>query len=219
MFGHAPCSSPPTPRARSGRSTAPGTRARGAKGKTPPPRMRELMEKYRKAFGVPDQERTQLAKDVWKIALDELWIIPVVVELARLAGRAGHQDQHGQHPRAALEQRGQRQPAHRPHGDLVLQVLAGPSPSPAGWSGRRTQVNPWPSSHQPAAVSPGPASRGSSPARPRSPLPVARPGAGARSGGRPAPPTRPRRLADAHRDRVRARPRTRTESARGGPRR
>ena len=40
--------------------------------------MRELMEKYRKTFGVPDAERTKLAKDVWKIALDELWIIPVV---------------------------------------------------------------------------------------------------------------------------------------------
>jgi peptide/nickel transport system substrate-binding protein len=50
----------------------------GARGKTPPPRMRELMEKYRKTFGVPDAERTKLAKDVWKIALDELWIIPVV---------------------------------------------------------------------------------------------------------------------------------------------
>ena len=36
------------------------------------------MDKYRKSFGVPDQERTQLAKEVWKIALDELWVIPVV---------------------------------------------------------------------------------------------------------------------------------------------
>ncbi len=48
-------------------------------GKQPPPRMREAMDKYRRAFGVPDQERTRLAKDVWKIALDELWVIPVVV--------------------------------------------------------------------------------------------------------------------------------------------
>jgi len=51
----------------------------GARGKQPPARMRELMEKYRKSFGVPDQERTKLAKDVWKIALDEMWIIPIVV--------------------------------------------------------------------------------------------------------------------------------------------
>ena len=50
----------------------------GAKGKQPPPRMRELMATYRRSFGVPDAERTRLAKEVWKIALDELWLIPVV---------------------------------------------------------------------------------------------------------------------------------------------
>ena len=50
----------------------------GAQGKQPPPRMRELMAIYRRSFGVPDAERTRLAKDVWKIALDELWTIPVV---------------------------------------------------------------------------------------------------------------------------------------------
>jgi peptide/nickel transport system substrate-binding protein len=50
----------------------------GARGKTPPPRMRELMDKYRKSFGVKDQERIQLSKEVWKIALDELWLVPVV---------------------------------------------------------------------------------------------------------------------------------------------
>jgi len=40
--------------------------------------MRELMDKYRKSFGVKDEERIRLAKEVWKIALDELWLIPVV---------------------------------------------------------------------------------------------------------------------------------------------
>jgi peptide/nickel transport system substrate-binding protein len=50
----------------------------GARGKTPPARMRELMDKYRKSFSVKDAERIRLAKDVWKIALDELWMIPVV---------------------------------------------------------------------------------------------------------------------------------------------
>ena len=50
----------------------------GARGKTPPPRMRELMDKYRKSFSVKDAERIRLAKDVWKIALDEMWMIPVV---------------------------------------------------------------------------------------------------------------------------------------------
>jgi peptide/nickel transport system substrate-binding protein len=50
----------------------------GTQGKQPPPRMRELMATYRRSFAVPDAERTRLAKEVWKIALDELWLIPVV---------------------------------------------------------------------------------------------------------------------------------------------
>ena len=50
----------------------------GRQGKEPPARMRELMATYRRSFSVPDQERTRLAKEVWKIALDELWLIPVV---------------------------------------------------------------------------------------------------------------------------------------------
>src|SRR5262249_22336474 len=50
----------------------------GAQGKQPPARMREAMAIYRRSFGVPDAERTRLAKEVWKIALDELWLIPVV---------------------------------------------------------------------------------------------------------------------------------------------
>ena len=50
----------------------------GAKGKTPPARMRELMDKYRRSFGVKDAERTKMAKDLWKITLDELWTIPLV---------------------------------------------------------------------------------------------------------------------------------------------
>ena len=90
---------------------------------------------------------------------------PRRVQLARLAGRAGHQDEHGQYPRAALEQRGQRQPAHRPHGDLVLQVARArirahllrwrPRPhgstyrdyaSPCGLSGAASQLDPSPRS-------------------------------------------------------------------------
>ena len=50
----------------------------GTKGKEPPPRMRELMELYRKAFGVPREERITLAKEIWKIAVDEVWTIGTV---------------------------------------------------------------------------------------------------------------------------------------------
>jgi peptide/nickel transport system substrate-binding protein len=50
----------------------------GSKGKEPPARMRELMELYRKAFGVPREERIALAKEIWKIAVDEVWTVGTV---------------------------------------------------------------------------------------------------------------------------------------------
>jgi peptide/nickel transport system substrate-binding protein len=78
MFGHAPWFFPVDPQIPVGPLYGTWYASAGAKGKTPPPRMREVMDKYRKAFGVPDQERTQLAKEVWKTVLDELWVIPVV---------------------------------------------------------------------------------------------------------------------------------------------
>jgi peptide/nickel transport system substrate-binding protein len=78
MFGHQPLFFPAEAQSPLGPLYGTWYSSAGAKGKTPPARMRELMDKYRKTFGVPDQERTLLAKDVWKIALDELWIIPVV---------------------------------------------------------------------------------------------------------------------------------------------
>ncbi len=50
----------------------------GAQGKEPEPKMRELMEKWKKAFGVPEKERIQLGKEVWKIAAEEVYIIGVI---------------------------------------------------------------------------------------------------------------------------------------------
>ena len=50
----------------------------GAQGKEPEPKMRELMEKWKKAFGVPEKERIQLGKDIWKIAAEEVYIIGVI---------------------------------------------------------------------------------------------------------------------------------------------
>lgn len=78
MYGHAPWFFPVDGATPVGPLYGTWYASAGAKGKTPPPRMREVMEKYRKSFGVPDQERTRLAKEVWKIALDELWVIAVV---------------------------------------------------------------------------------------------------------------------------------------------
>lgn len=50
----------------------------GKQGKEPEPKMKELMEKWKKAFGVPEKERIQLGKDIWKIAAEEVFIIGVV---------------------------------------------------------------------------------------------------------------------------------------------
>jgi ABC-type transport system substrate-binding protein len=50
----------------------------GTQGKEPPARLKELMEKFRRAFGVPEAERIQLGKEVWKIAAEEVYIIGVI---------------------------------------------------------------------------------------------------------------------------------------------
>ncbi len=50
----------------------------GAQGKEPEPKMKELMEKWKKAFGVPEKERIALGKEIWKIAAEEVYIIGVV---------------------------------------------------------------------------------------------------------------------------------------------
>lgn len=47
----------------------------GVQGKEPPPRVRELMQKFNMALGAPDDERVRLAQDIWKIVLDDVWTI------------------------------------------------------------------------------------------------------------------------------------------------
>ena len=50
----------------------------GTQGKEPPARMKELMEKFKRAYGVPEKERIELGKEVWKIAAEEVYIIGVI---------------------------------------------------------------------------------------------------------------------------------------------
>jgi peptide/nickel transport system substrate-binding protein len=50
----------------------------GTQGKEPPARMKEMFEKYRRAYGVPEAERIQLARDCWKICVEELFVIGTV---------------------------------------------------------------------------------------------------------------------------------------------
>jgi peptide/nickel transport system substrate-binding protein len=51
----------------------------GKQGKEPKnPRMREGLEKYRQAFSVPEAERIRLCKEIWAIAIDEVFTIGTV---------------------------------------------------------------------------------------------------------------------------------------------
>ncbi len=50
----------------------------GTQGREPSPRMRELMSLWKKAFGVPYEERVKLGKQIWRIAVEEQWAIGTV---------------------------------------------------------------------------------------------------------------------------------------------
>ena len=52
--------------------------SRGTTGKEPPPRLREVMDLYTRAFSVPDAEHVALGKQVWRIATEEQWAIGTV---------------------------------------------------------------------------------------------------------------------------------------------
>jgi peptide/nickel transport system substrate-binding protein len=58
----------------------------GAQGKEPPPRVRELMEKFRQALGTGGDEHIRTAKEVWKIAVDEVWAIGTVGQSPLITG-------------------------------------------------------------------------------------------------------------------------------------
>ena len=50
----------------------------GSSGKEPPARMKEAYEMWRKAYGVPEEERLRLGKEIWKIAIEDVWHIGIV---------------------------------------------------------------------------------------------------------------------------------------------
>jgi peptide/nickel transport system substrate-binding protein len=58
----------------------------GSQGKEPPARLKEMMLMYRRAYGVPEQERIQLGKEIWKIVAEEVWTIGVVGLAAATSG-------------------------------------------------------------------------------------------------------------------------------------
>jgi peptide/nickel transport system substrate-binding protein len=50
----------------------------GAKGKEPPEHLKEVYQMFRKAFSVSEEERIRLAKEIWKIALDQVYYLSTV---------------------------------------------------------------------------------------------------------------------------------------------
>ncbi len=50
----------------------------GAEGEEPPASMQKILENFRAGFGVPEDERITLTKEIWAILVDEVYIIGVV---------------------------------------------------------------------------------------------------------------------------------------------
>ena len=50
----------------------------GEKGMEPHAELREVMTLYRKAFGVPEAERIEIGKQIWRIVLDQAWSVGLV---------------------------------------------------------------------------------------------------------------------------------------------
>jgi peptide/nickel transport system substrate-binding protein len=58
----------------------------GTQGREPPPRMLALMETFRKALSSAGDEHIRLGKEVWKIAVDEVWVIGTVGQSPLITG-------------------------------------------------------------------------------------------------------------------------------------
>ena len=100
-------------------------RSAGAQGKEPEPRMKELMEKWKKAFGVPEKERIQLGKEVWKIAAEEVYIIGVVGMGPAAMGVRVVKNNMGNIPSRHVQQPGRQDAGHLAAGDVLLEELRG----------------------------------------------------------------------------------------------
>jgi peptide/nickel transport system substrate-binding protein len=58
----------------------------GAQGPEPPPKVKEVMEKWKKAFGVSEEEQVKLGKEIWATVVDEVFMIGVVGLAAAVSG-------------------------------------------------------------------------------------------------------------------------------------
>ena len=66
--------------------------------------IKEVMEKFKKAFGVPEEERFKLGKEIWEIVADEVYAIGVIGLAAAASGIRIAKTQHGQCASSAVQQ-------------------------------------------------------------------------------------------------------------------
>jgi peptide/nickel transport system substrate-binding protein len=50
----------------------------GTQGQEPPPKIKEIMDKFKRGFGVPEEERVKLGKEIWQTVIDEVHTIATV---------------------------------------------------------------------------------------------------------------------------------------------
>jgi peptide/nickel transport system substrate-binding protein len=50
----------------------------GTQGTEPPPKIKEVMEKFKRGFAVPEEERVKLGKEIWQTVIDEVHTIATV---------------------------------------------------------------------------------------------------------------------------------------------
>jgi peptide/nickel transport system substrate-binding protein len=58
----------------------------GQQGKEPPAKVKEVMEKWKKGFGVPEEEAVKLGKEIWATVVDEVFMSGVVGLAAAVSG-------------------------------------------------------------------------------------------------------------------------------------
>jgi len=127
IYGHFPFVFPAEGGSRWGRSTASGTRAWGQREDSAPAH-RELMDKYRKSFSVKGSGRNKDGQGGWKIALDEMWMIPIVSNSPASQGVRVIKTNMGTSPSGSGTARSADNPTSSLR-RLVLQVLDHPHPA------------------------------------------------------------------------------------------
>ena len=81
--------------------------------------MQKLIELWKKAFGVPEEERIKLGKEIWRIAVEEQWAIGTVGLSPRRKVRIVSNNM-GNVPARMVQQSGWHDPGHVSAGDVLF---------------------------------------------------------------------------------------------------